>query len=294
MTQDVAAVRPPFRLAAGGAGARVEWATWGLLAVAGVFAAVAADDLAYVLRVRAALPSPDLHVLVAGQGLGTAQMVLFFVLLAAVFGWYLLGAAAVRELGEEPATVLRTTALTVFQVGAAATLVAGATLPHADLLAAHGFEVRLRWMIPILVARLALAVLLGVAVFGVRRRVYAALLRSRLAPRRSRSQERASLLELSKRAVPVVPPLPVAGDAWWSEVAGRVAAAGTALPLLERSGGERRWHRVGPGEDLTALRESLPPGATLTLFATEPADPDATGAGTDDFDDPDALTAVVR
>ncbi|MFF5232511.1 hypothetical protein [Dactylosporangium sp. NPDC000521] len=291
MTQDAdagAAVPPPFRLAAGGAGARVEWATWALLAVAGVFAAVAADDLAYVLRIRAALPAPDLHTLVAGQRLGTAEMVLFFVLLAAVVGWFLLGAATVRELGEEPAAVLRTSTLTAFQVGAAATLVAGATLPRAYLLTPHDFEVRLRWMIPILVARLALVVLLGVAVFGVRRRMYAALLRSGLAPRRSRPQERASLLEMSKRAVPVVPPRPVAGDAWWSEVADRVAAAGTALPLLERSGGQRRWHRVQPGEDLTALRESLTAGATVTLFTTEPADMDAADA--DDFD---SLTAVV-
>ncbi|HTJ37599.1 MAG TPA: hypothetical protein VL738_30580 [Dactylosporangium sp.] len=277
---------PPFRLAAGGAGARVEWATWALLAVAGVFAVVAAFDLTYLLRVRAALPSPDLHVLHAGQGLGTSEMVLFFVLLAATLAWYMLNVAAVRGLGENAAAVLRTTPMTLFQVGAAATLVAGATLPHADFMAAHAFGVRLRWMIPILAARLVLAALLGVAVLGLRRRVYAAMLRSGVAPLPSRPPERMTLLEMSKRAAMVVPPLPVAGDAWWSEVADRVAAAGSALPLLERSGEERRWHRVEPGADLAALRESLRPGATVTLFAIEPADEDGY--------DPDALSAVVR
>lgn len=225
---------PPFRLAAGGAGARVESATWGLLAVAGVFAVVAGFDLDYLLRVRAVLPAPDLHDLQAGQALGTSEMVLFFVLLAAMFAWYLLNVAAVRGLGEHPAAVLRTTPLTLFQVGAAATLVAGATLPHADFMAAHAFGVRLRWMIPILAARLALTALLGVAVLGLRRRVYAAMLRSGVAPLPSRPPEPMTLLEISKRAAMVVPPLPVAGDAWWSEVADRVAAAGSALPLHDR------------------------------------------------------------
>ena len=87
-------------------------------------------------------------------------MVLFFVLLAATYGWYLLNVAVLRRLGEEPAAVLRTTLLTLFHAGAAATLVAGAALPDADFLATHTFGVRLRWMLPILVARLALAALL--------------------------------------------------------------------------------------------------------------------------------------
>jgi hypothetical protein len=285
MTQSATA-QPPFRLAAGGAGARVEWATLGLLAVAGVFAVVAGFDLAYLLRVRAALPAPDLHVLLTGQSLGTSEMVLFFVLLAATYGWYLLNVAVLRGLGEEPAAVLRTTLLTLFQVGAAATLVAGAVLPDADFLATHAFGVRLRWMLPILVARLALAALLGVAVLGLRRRMYAALLRSGVAPRSSRPPERMTLLEMSKSAAMIVPPLPVAGDAWWSEVADRATAAGVALPLLERLGEDRRWHRVEPGADLTALRESLRPGTTVTLYATERAN--------EDDDDPDALSALVR
>ncbi|MEV6926051.1 hypothetical protein AB0M46_16360 [Dactylosporangium sp. NPDC051485] len=285
MTADAAA-RPPFRLAAGGAGARVEWATWGLLAVAGVFAVVAAFDLADLLRVRAGLPAPDLHVLQAGLGLGTGEMVLFHVLLAALCAWYLFNVAALRGLGEQPAAVLRTIPLTLFQVGAAATLVAAATLPRADFMAAHAFGVRLEWMIPILVARLALTALLGVAVLGLRRRLYAAMLRSGVAALPSTPPERMTLLEMSQRAAMFAPPLPVTGDAWWSEVADRVAAAGSALPLLERSGEQRRWHRVEPGADLAALRESLQPGATVTLFTTEPVD--------EDRYDPDALSAVVR
>jgi hypothetical protein len=138
-------------------------------------------------------------------------------------------------------------------------------------------------------------VVLGLAMFGQRRRIYAALLASGVAPLRGRSDEPpVTLLELTRRASAIVVPPPVAGDAWWSEVADRVAAAGAALPLLEVSGEDRRWHRVEPGADLAALRGSLRPGATVTLFpapwAGDGAVPDAPGAE----NDPEALSAEVR
>jgi hypothetical protein len=291
------AAAPAFRRAAGGAGARFEYAMWPLCAVAAVFAVVAAFDLAYLLRVRAALPTPDLRVVSAGQHLGTAEMVLFVVLFGASVIWYRLTIAVIDGLGVNPTRAL-SVVVTVWLVGAAATVGAGGFLPRADLAAADAFGVRLRWMVPILVARLALTAVLGLAMFGQRRRIYAVLLASGVAPLRGRSGEPpVTLLELTRRAsaivVPLVP-LPVAGDAWWSEVADRLATAGAALPLLEVAGEDRRWHRVEPGADLAALRGSLRPGATVTLFpapwAGDGAVPDAPGAE----DDPEALSAEVR
>jgi hypothetical protein len=260
-----AVARPPFRLAAGGAGARVWWATWALLAVAAAFAVVAGLDLSYLLRVRAALPAPDLAVLRTGQQLGTAEMVLFFVLLVVVFGWHRLGVVAVHGLGEDPAELLRTVPMTVFQAGAAATVVLAALLPGGSILAVDTFGVRLRWMLPILVARLALVALLGVAVLVLRRRIHAALLRSGVAPRRRGPAHGRTLAS-------IVPRLPVAGDAWWAEVADWVAMDGDELVLEEELGDDRRTHLVGPGTDLAALRRELRPGATLTLYTGDPTD----------------------
>jgi hypothetical protein len=72
---------------------------------------------------------------------------------------------------------------------AAVTLAVAVSLPHADLLSEHRFAVRLEWMVAVLLARLALTVQLVVAVFGLRRRLHAVLLR------------------------PAVPPNPIAGSA---------------------------------------------------------------------------------
>jgi hypothetical protein len=144
-------------------------------------------------------------------------------------------------------------------------------------------------MVPIVTARLVLSALLVILVFGLRRRVYAALLRSTVAPLPLPSQRPMTLLDISRNAAAITPPLPIAGDAWWAEVADRVAAAGTALPLLESAGpDDGEWLVVAPGADLAALRATLRPGATLTLLSRPPA-----AGAPPQLDDPEALTAVV-
>ncbi|WP_432988453.1 hypothetical protein [Dactylosporangium sp. CA-233914] len=103
-----------------------------------------------------------------------------------------------------------------------------------------------------------------------------------------------TLLDMAKRAATIAPPLPVAGDAWWSEAADRAAAAGAALPLLESTGpGDGRWLLVEPGADLATLRESLRPGATLTLFPSPP-DGRATGARAGLIEEPDGTLRYDR
>ncbi|WP_433222285.1 hypothetical protein ACQP00_23050 [Dactylosporangium sp. CS-047395] len=274
----------PFRRAAGGVAARVEYAGWVLAVVAAVYVVVTALDLAAVVRVRAALPAPALDVLKSGQGLGVGEVVLFIGLLLAALAWRLLAARTVDELREERGDVLRSGFLVAFQVGVAATVIAGGVLPTADLMATHDFDVRLRWMIPILVARLLLAVVLGVAVWRVRGRIHAALLRSGVAAVPRGGEPRMTLLELSKRAAAIKVPPPPADDSWWSEVAARVSSAPASLALLEVVDDERHWHVLEPGADMAAVRAAIRPGATVTLLPAVDTDPS---------DDPDALSAVV-
>ncbi|WP_433063712.1 hypothetical protein [Dactylosporangium sp. CS-033363] len=281
-----AAAPAPFRRAAGGVAARVEYAAWVLAAVGAVYVLVTALDLAAVVRVRAALPTPDLDALKSGQGLGVAEVVLFIALLLTAVAWRLLAARTVDELrlGEAAGDVLRSGFLLVFQIGVAATVIAGGVLPSADLMATGDFDVRLRWMIPILAARLLLAVVLGVAVWRVRGRIYAALLRSGVAAVPRGGEQRMTLLELSKRASAITVPPPMAGDDWWSSVSERLSSSSSSRALLEAVGDERHWHVLEPGADLAAVRAALRPGATVTLLDAVDADPS---------DDPDALSAVV-
>ncbi|WP_432988455.1 hypothetical protein [Dactylosporangium sp. CA-233914] len=157
---------PPFRRAAGGAGARIEAVMWMLLAAIGVFAVVAAFDLVYLARVLATLPGPDLGRLAAGENLGVTEMVLLWGLLLVYAVWFVMTGRVVRDLGADPAPVLRTTPMTLWQVGAAVTLVTAFVLPKADLMATGAFGERLRWMVPIVAVRLGLAVVLVAAVSG--------------------------------------------------------------------------------------------------------------------------------
>ncbi|MFI5915125.1 hypothetical protein [Dactylosporangium sp. NPDC051541] len=254
-----------FRRAAGGAAATVQLVMWGVAAVAAAFAVVAAFDLVYLYRVEATLPAPDLELLSAGQGLGTSELVLFWGVIVVFGGWFVLTARTLRELGEDPKRVLFTPWTLTFQVGAAATLVAARVLPGADAVDADAFGARLRWMAPILEARLALVAVLGVVLFTLHRRVYAVLRRSTVAPLRRPADRPATLLDLMGRASAIALPPPPAGDAWWSEAARLVAGAADPLELLESLDGDDRRHPVGPGTDLAAVRASLRPGATLTL-----------------------------
>lgn len=273
--------RVPLRHAAGGAGAGVAWSLAALLAVTAVFAGVAAVDLVHLHRVIGALPSPATHPLRVGQQFGTAEMLLFYGHLIAVVGWLRLTAAVLGRFDDRPFEVLRTAPIVLWRIGVAATIAAAVALPHADLFGGDRFRVRLRWMEPILAARLALVVLLVLALIGLRRRVHAVLLRSGVAPSTRRPPPQSlSLLEIAQRASVIVPPLPVAGDAWCADAVGLATAAGQPLPLLESSGDEhRRWLLVAPGSDPATLRQRLLPGAVVTLFPTAPSGDTETGAG---------------
>ncbi|GAA3293705.1 hypothetical protein Dvina_19545 [Dactylosporangium vinaceum] len=255
----------PFRRAAGGAGATVQWLMWGVAAVAAVFAVVAGFDLVYLSRVEAALPEPDLDLLRAGQGLGTSELILFWGVVIVYALWFVLTSRALQRLGEDANRVLLTPWSITFQVGALATIIAARTLPGADAVNADEFGARLRWIAPILAARLGLVALLGVVLFTLYRRVYAALLRSGVAPLRDPAEQPVTLLDLLQRASVISLPAPPADDAWWSEAAGLIAASATPLNLVETLDGDIRQHQVDAGTDLAALRAALRPGARLNL-----------------------------
>ncbi len=96
----------------------------------------------------------------AGQRLGTAEMVLFYGHFVAVAVWLRLTGAVLGRFADGPGEVLRTTPLVLWRIGVAATIGAAVALPHADLFDEGRFGARLRWMEPVLAARLAPAVLL--------------------------------------------------------------------------------------------------------------------------------------
>jgi hypothetical protein len=167
-----------FRHAAGGIAARLDNAMWVLLAATGVFAFVAFADVVALLLIIPALPSPPLIGLQLGQRLGTYEMFLFYGHLALATVWYFLCSALVRSRGAEPVPVLTTRVVVAWRIGVVATVAAGFALPHASLVDGHRFELRLEWMIALLMARLALTALFVVAVFGLRRRMHEVLLRA--------------------------------------------------------------------------------------------------------------------
>ncbi|GGM55386.1 hypothetical protein ACFFX1_19775 [Dactylosporangium sucinum] len=177
------APRPPLRRAAGGAGAHLDWALWGLLAVLALFAASAVADLVAVLGVLARLPAPPIDRLDAGQTAGTVETALWFGHLLVVGAWFVLAARLLRRLGTDPGPVLRTWPVVLWRFGVAATLAGAMVLPRATVFEPGAFATRLRWMVPILVARLALTAVLAVALFLVRRRVHEVLLASPVPPR---------------------------------------------------------------------------------------------------------------
>ncbi|WP_238017299.1 hypothetical protein KZZ52_25415 [Dactylosporangium sp. AC04546] len=298
------AARPPLRLAAGGAGAHLDWALWGLLAVLALFAVSAVADLVAVLGVLAQLPVPPIDRLDAGQTAGTVETVLCYGHLFAVGAWFVLAGRLLRRLGADPNPVLRTTPIVLWRIGIAATVAAAVALPRATVFEPGAFATRLHWMIPILVARLALTALVMAALFGVRRRVHEVLLASGVPPRPDPRRDTGPSL----RAAPLTPfparPVTVADDAWWAEVAARASAAGEPLPLLESWGAtRRRWLLVAPSADLAALRATLLPGATVTLFGPPGDGPGALGlieepgSGTlrfDRIDTPEQLAAWHR
>ncbi|WP_433616645.1 hypothetical protein ACQP2P_15375 [Dactylosporangium sp. CA-139114] len=164
-----------FRTAAGGIAARLDNAMWFVLATAAIFAFVAVADVVALLRIIAVLPSPPLGDLQLGQRLGTYETLLFYFHLLFAGVWYYMCAALVRSRGAEPVPVLTTWTVVAWRTGVVATVAAGLALPHASLVDGHWFELRLEWMIPLLLARVALAALFVVAVFGLRRRMHEVL-----------------------------------------------------------------------------------------------------------------------
>ncbi|HTJ39976.1 MAG TPA: hypothetical protein VL738_42805 [Dactylosporangium sp.] len=173
-----AAPPPAFRHAAGGVAERLESAMWFVLATAAAFAFVAVADVVALLRIIPALPAPPLGPLQLGQRLGGYETFLFYGHLVFAGVWYFLCTALVRSRGADPGAVLTTRAVVAWRIGIVATVAAGFALPHASLVDGHWFELRLEWMIPLLLARLALTALFVVAVFGLRRRMHELLLRA--------------------------------------------------------------------------------------------------------------------
>ena len=152
---------------------RVAVATLILLTLTGLFAVVAIADIAAVVAVLPGLPAPSSSLLENGQRIGTAETFLFYAHLLAAGAWYALATALVRMRDGDPDAVLRTRTVVLWRVGAAIALAAGFALPHAAAAdGGHGFQLRLELMIPLLAARLALAVALFVAVLRLRPRLH--------------------------------------------------------------------------------------------------------------------------
>jgi hypothetical protein len=70
---------------------------------------------------------------------------------------------------------------------------------------------------------------------------------------------------------------PLADDRFWESVAQRQLAADAELALLETwSATTSRWHLIGAGIRLDAVRARLKPGALLTVYPDPPRAPDET------------------